>query len=305
MHLPLKQLHAFEAVARCNSLTAAAAELSVTPGAISQQIRKLEEHLDCQLFVRSNRSLALTREGSILASALTPVFQQITSALGAINSPDAHQGLVRVVAYPTHARRVLIPALPRFQALYPRITLQVSASHWIVDRPGDCDLVMRAGAGDWTSERSIFLHRPPLTPVCSPAYLEQHPISEPSDLASAVLLQSQNRLDDWPTWFKAAGVSKPLQSSPILFGNSDLSYEATLAGAGVAIGQSSLLLADLKAGRLIAPFGITCDNTRGYYLLLTGTPPPHVIAFAEWYAEAVQAVEDETRRFLADQRQAV
>ena len=302
LKLPLNHLRAFEAAARHSSFTQAAAEICVTQSAVSQQIRTLEKRIGCALFERGHQSVTLTREGQMLAAVLMPAFQQIDSAVNAVASRGTDKGAIQILIYPTHARRVLIPRLPRFYALFPDIEVQITSSHWITRAPAGSSIAVRDGFGGWPGVRSVRLHSARLTPVASPAYLEQNPLRRLEDLDTAILLESQNRLDDWPFWRASLPNTMARPERSILFGNSDLAYEAALGGSGVAMGQLALVMGDLRAGRLVAPFPYVASLDRSFFLMVADDAPPHVKTLVDWFTAEVEELERSVDDFIAATR---
>lgn len=298
MKIPLSQLRAFEAAARHESFTLAAETIGITQSAVSQQIRTLELRLECSLFNRSHRSVELTREGEMLAAALVQAFQQIDSAVDALTTLGGEKGVVHLVIFPTHARRILIPRLEKFYAEHTGIQVQITAAHWISRRPVGADLAVRNGFGGWPGVKSVRLHSATLTPVCSPAYLERHPLNRLEDLNDAVLLESQNRLDDWPFWRNSVPNDLHRPNQCLIFGNSDLTYEAALSGIGVALGQVSLVLDDLVSGKLVAPFPVFPQLDSSVFLLMDENAPAHVKTFVDWFAAEIAAVERDVSAFI-------
>jgi LysR family glycine cleavage system transcriptional activator len=252
--LSLNALRTFEAAARLGSFLAAADELSVTPGAVSRQIKALEADLGIRLFDRFNRAVRLTEVGERLALGLADGFARVEEAVGrATPTPDN-----RLVISVLHslASKWLVPRLPRFEALYPDVDVLVSAA----DRPVDLaregvDVALRMGPGPYPGLDALLLMPSWVFPVCSPAMAQG--LKRPADLAHVPLIHDLARRPDEPTWEKwmaMAGVSGVDTERGQRFSNSYLAVDAAVAGRGVALAEDPIAIDDLAAGRLVRPF---------------------------------------------------
>lgn len=300
---PLGSLRAFEAAARHLSFKLAAEELHVTPAAISQQIKGLEDYLGVRLFVRLTRALAITPQGEAMLPGIRAGFDCLAEAVGSVHA-DAAGGL-NVTAPPSFATRWLVPRLPDFAAAHPDIRLRLSSSSDSVDRRGrgrrvendasdpravDSDLSIRYGTGHYPGCVVERLLAPDWVPVCSPRLpVEARPLLTPADLARHVLIHdetidTEGRQPGWREWLAAAGVSSVDSERGPRFGNAVLAVEAALDGQGVALALRPLVEADLAVGRLIVPFDIAVPSPFAYFLVMrravaARTP---VVAFRNW-----------------------
>jgi LysR family glycine cleavage system transcriptional activator len=179
----LHALRAFEASARLGSFKAAARELFVTPAAVSQQIKLLEEELGTRLFIRMNRAVALTEAGQALAPVLRDAFERITETVRRLPGRE-RPGTLTISVLPSFAAKWLVPRLGRFQQRHPEIDVRISASMHLVDfGREDVDLAIRHGSGSWTGVTAVRLFAEDLVPVCSPRLLRgRHPLRTPQDL---------------------------------------------------------------------------------------------------------------------------
>ncbi len=287
---PLNALRAFEAAARHLSFTKAAEELHVTPGAVSQQVKALEEYLGTTLFQRLNRALTLTEEAEACLPALREGFAKLAEATAMLTAHEA-QNRLTVSAAPSFASKWLVPRLGQFQQHHPDIDIWVSADMELVDFARDgVDLAIRYGGGDYPGMWVEKLLTESVFPVCSPDLLSgPDALNTPADLARVTLLHDNSpehdeSCPDWPMWLKAANVSGVDGSRGLRFNQSSLVLEAAIGGRGVALAKSTLAAADLAAGRLARPFDITFPIDFAYYLVC---PPskahlPKVKAFVTW-----------------------
>lgn len=258
----LNALRTFEAAARHASFRHAADELGVTHGAVSKQIRALEEDLGQPLFIRLVRQVKLTAAGRELMAEVSPALERIAASTAALRqSPVQQTGQVRINARPSFALRWLIPHLPRFVRAHPGIEPQVITSILEPARlpPAGFDIVIRRdstpGGAAWPAgmPREAFL-REGAFPVTAPALLAERPIGKPEDLAAHVLLQTATRETDWRDWLAAAGCTGLRPTGELWFEHQQFTLQAAIDGMGVALGLSVLAEIDLAAGRLAPVF---------------------------------------------------
>lgn len=284
---PLTALRAFVATARHLSATKAAAELHVTLGAVSHQLRALEKFLEIDLFVRGHRQLTLTEAGERYFRDVSVAFDAIRSATHSLTNPG-HKDVLRIRAYTTFSLRWLIPRLSRFYEKHENLEVVLMTSMESVDfSRNKIDFAIRLGEGQWPDAVAEKLIPNILAPVCSPLLLNRGPgIRIPSDLKKHVLFQTTwpERRDDWPAWMEAQGVEVG-DFSFLSFESSALSYQAALEGQGFAMAQLALIEDDLEAGRLTRPFGQVLDKGDfTYYLLYSDKRrlTPQMKQFRDW-----------------------
>lgn len=251
----LNALHTFEAAARHSSFTAAAGELNVTPGAISRQIKYLEETLKLELFQRGHREVHLTEMGRVYLDCLTDAFDRIEMGTEKLLQSQAQQRL-NIFCSMTLTMRWLVPRLGRYHVKYPSRELCMNTpipnlSHL---RGGRSSVAVRMGSSDWEETTNERLFDITLVPVCSPHLLEmRNELKDYSAIGLHTLLYSLARPSDWHNWSTSVGID--LEAGGRLhFESSSLAYEAALNGVGIAMGQLALVLEDLKSGRLVTPF---------------------------------------------------
>lgn len=300
---PLGSLRAFEAAARHLSFKHAAEELHVTPAAVSQQIKGLEDYLGVRLFIRLTRALAITPQGAAMLPKVRASFDCLAEAVASVHAEDV--GGLNVTAPPSFATRWLVPRLPEFAAAHPDVRFRLSSSSDSVDRPGsgrivnsdahdprktDIELSIRYGEGDYPGFVVERLLAPDWVPVCSPRLATaSRPLDVPAHLAGHVLIHDET-IDDagrhpgWQEWLAAAGAKGVDSERGPRFSNAVLAVEAALDGQGVALALRPLVEADLLAGRLVAPFDISVPSPFAYYLTMRKAVAsrPSVIAFRDW-----------------------
>jgi len=287
---PLNAIRAFEAAARHLSITLAAEELNVTPGAVSRQIKGLEDALGLQLLRRGHRQIALTRPGSDYYRAVTKALEMLREATRRLKRRGQRQPL-KIRAYTTFAMRWLIPRLSGFHAAHPGIEVLLKASLDPVDfRKEDIDGAIRLGDGHWPGAHSVRLVDNILAPVASPALLKAGPrLRRPADLAQHTLLHSIARPDDWARWLEAAGLSDKVDArAGMTYESSAMAYAAAVEGQGVAMAQLFLVEKDLADGRLVLPVRKTLDMGDHTYYLLTPAhreETAHMRSFRLWLLE--------------------
>lgn len=292
---PLNSLRAFVAAARHLSLAKAADELNVTPGAVSQQIKQLEDHLGCALFRRTNRQLLLTDEGQACLPGLVEAFERMHEALHAIAQVGL-DGRLTVSVAPSLASKWLVPRLDRFAAKHPEIDVLVSASMALADFESESiDCAIRYGAGRYPGVVVEKLMAESVVPVCSPALLkEKKGLKTPADLRNFTLLHDDSpdqdpSCPDWRMWLRAAGVDTVDARRGLRFNQSSLVLEAAVAGRGVALAKSRLAADDIRAGRVAALFEVKQPIQFAYYFV--APPAKHALkrvqAFLKWLQEEI------------------
>lgn len=278
------------------SFTQAASELNVTQTAISHQIRRLEEELGVQLFLRLKDGLALSEDGHAYFPGIRAAFQELRYSTQALFD-SRHHSVLTINTLVSVASKWLLPRLPAFQQAFPDIDVRVSASTELVDfRKGGIDAAIRYGRGDWQGLRADFLMSDEIFPVCSPALLNgTKTLRTPADLAQHTLLQvSGMTANDWSTWLSAAGQPAQLAQGPRLtFDLAMMAVQAAVDGQGVCIGRSTYVDDDLRAGRLVVPFDLRLKDALGFYLVTAQetADSKKITAFRSWLLTQCQSGE--------------
>lgn len=289
--LPLNWLRAFEAAARLGSFAAAAAELNVTPSAVSQHIRALEQRLAQGLFDRHANGVLLTATGRAYAEDLGRGFALIDEATEKLVGRANRVSLVVRVAT-SFASQWIAPRLDRFHRSHPAIDLRLMALGHGVDQGGSrADAEIRYGWGDWRNLDAALLMREEVFPVCSPK-LALH-LSTPGDLEAGNLLHVPGYAEDWDAWLALAGLSGVDTAKGTFFDQSIMAIRAAIEGKGVMLGRSALVERELEAGLLVAPFAPRLQSSGSYWFLASpqSARTPKVRAFKDWLlAEMAQAI---------------
>lgn len=306
---PLTALRAFEAAARHMSFAKAADELSVTPAALSFQIKSLEDHLGQPVFHRLNRAVALTEIGEMLAPGLQNGFTEIGAAWARARR-FTDQSILTVTAGPAFTALWLAPRLFSFAAEHPEIELRFSASLKVMDFDrDDVDLAIRFGPRPDDTLFSRALADEWATPMMTPQLAES--VTKPDDLTKLPLLSDEvsealRPSVDWDTWFQAANLPPP-EIHGARFNQADHAVSAALAGTGAIMGRGSLTEGALRDGRLVMPFRLSLKTGSKYRLVCPHgvEKRPHVAAFMDWIdaqAESLRALSKD--RIYADSNDA-
>jgi LysR family transcriptional regulator, glycine cleavage system transcriptional activator len=284
-YIPLNALRAFEAAARHLSFTRAAAELCVTPTAVSHQIRSLEGFLETPLFERKNGKLALTPVTSNALRELSEGFNKLESALLALNRRGGRRK-VSVAVSPSVAALWLMPRLPRFFACAPEldVTLQtVIAPRDFSDGAFDVAICC---SKDHPGRKVDYLMSEEIVPVCSPHLLAKTGLSRKMALTQLPLIHDDKVSDDFPTWrryFEATQTARLHVGDGLRFNQSSLAIEAAVKGHGLLLGRNRLIADALADGRLTlvsdTPYPILC---RYYTVRQRAEEPSEVRIFLEW-----------------------
>lgn len=280
----LKGLQAFEAAARYRSVTLAANELSVTPGAISLLIRDLEARLDVQLFVRRPRNIQLTTEGERYYGSLKTAFLMMKEATAEITA-RSRISVLTLSCTPTFAAQWLMPRLPAFQEANPRLDVRISVTNRLIDFfKENVDIAIRHGSGHYEGLESLKLIDDSTLPVCAPGLIEKGGfLREVGDLKSFPLLHDENR-NEWRRWLKTAGAEDVDASGGTVFIDSNGALDAAKAGYGVALTRRSLVTKELLEGTLLVPFEKEMSSALAYYLVYPQRmlDNPDVVTLRDW-----------------------
>ena len=288
---PLNALRAFEAAARRLSFTKAAEELNVTPGAISQQIRQLEDFAGTPLFKRTGRSVLLTDAAQACLPMVHEAFEKIAEAGRQMRQP-ARRGRVMVACAPSFAAKWLAPKLDNFHQSHPGIEAWLSADMQLTDfNSADADIAIRYGTGDYEGLKSEKLLEETVLPVCSPQLLHgADAIRKPADLGAHTLIHDESpendpSCPDWSSWLAARNITGVDATRGPRFNQAVLVIEAATNGRGVALAKRAIAQAELDAGRLVAPFadGSTAIDFSYWIVWPRGRHlSPDVRAFIAW-----------------------
>jgi len=282
---PLPALRAFEAIARLGSVVKAADELHVTHGAVSQQLRALEEYLALALFTRHGKRLTITEDGRIYALRLRMALQDISSATTDVLSlPRADELIIAIL--PSFGANWLVRRLPRFMAAHPDLKLNLRASLELVNFQVDrVDAAIRMGPGGWEGTSQIQLFVDDLIAVAAPHFNGGQLPQSPAEILAAPLIRS---VESWSNWIAAAGLPETRLSGPV-YSDSNLVIEALRQGQGVPLTRRSLVHDALRQGELVQLSAITAPYQNPYWLVwpMRSHGTAKLRAFADWLTAEV------------------
>jgi len=287
---PLSAIRAFEAAARHESFTKAAAELGMTQAAVSYQVKLLEDRVGAPLFLRQARRVVLSEAGRRLAPPVAEAFQRLHAGFAALR--DTAEGVLSVTAVHTFATNWLVPRMGAFQVAHPDIAVRLEVSSRNVDfGREDYDVGIRGGGGGWPGLKTHALLPVRFTPLCSPELLARYgPLAGPADLARLPRLLAHDIW--WECWFKAAGIPPPPPAAPSTLAVEVQSMLGTAAASGQGVGMlmPAFFAADIAAGRLVQPFDLLATDGDSYWLVYAQErhKVPKIRAFREWILAEVQ-----------------
>ena len=288
---PLSALRAFEAAARHGSFKQAAQELSVTPTAISHQIRALEEHAGLTLFERRDRKVVLTDPGAQLYPVLRDGFDAFAAAMERLTRRRS-RAQVTISATIAFTARWLVPRVTAFRTLYPQIDLQLLASDDVVDLDtAGVDIAIRYGAGPYPGFDVVSMLADRFAPVSNPMLK----VESPAELVQRPLIEFQWRRrhpenPTWARWFAAAGLAEPEEPPQLRFSDESHAIQAAVAGQGVALVSLALVRDELAAGQLVQPLGPSIPGFRHHLLSREGETNAAVTTVADWLLSEAEAL---------------
>lgn len=290
----LNALRAFEASARHRSFSAAAAELNVTPAAVGQLVRTLEDWLGTPLFLRSSSGRVRLTPTETAERALPDIragFERLTLGMGRLKEGST-SGVLTVTVSPAFAAKWLLPRIDRFQTAWPDMDVRLDTNHKSVDFQAQrVDVGVRYGLGEWPDLAADKLMDEEIYPVCSPRLLHQRgPLHQPNDLARETLIHDlsmngHKRFPTWETWMQKAGVTGAAITRGMQINNSAAVLQAAIEGHGIALARSIMAQDDLAAGRLVRLFpDISYASELAYYVIYRPECAnlPRLAAFRDW-----------------------
>lgn len=286
---PLNWLRTFEVSARCLNFTRAAHELCMTQGAVSQQIRLLENHLGVTLFKRLPRGLALTEAGE----SYFPVVQDAVSRL-AVGTHEIfsskEQRPVKIRGSLAFFTYWLAPRLGEFKACHPHVDICYTSNIWVKDLSEDDDMEIRWGHGDWPDLTSIRLTWDTLFPVCSAALMIKKPLNTVSDLVNHTLLHVIGYEEGWGYWLNMVGETAVDSATGMQFDTLVSTLRMAELGQGIALARSSIVQDLLDEGKLIVPFDKKIAASESFYLVCRSKEHFSLNAqiFLNWLIEQAQ-----------------
>jgi LysR family transcriptional regulator, glycine cleavage system transcriptional activator len=297
---PLNAVKAFEAAARLGSFSHAAEELNVTHGAISRQIRTLEDWLGAPLFRRTSRNAVPTQAGIELLADVGPALDRLAEGSRRVRVSSLAQGVLNVATQPTFSMRWLIPRLSDFQQDHPGLELRIVTASTSAERfQMEADVVISGPSPQpgWIGTR--FMGEA-LLPLLSPQLLTKCPLRRPEDLEQHTLLHSATRRRAWMRWLDVAEISHLKPAGEQVFEHFYFAIQAALAGVGVVMGPLALVAEDVRDNRLVAPIKSPIVASRGYFVYApaASTDAPAIVALRKWLIAAGRTTEAEFPEYL-------
>jgi LysR family transcriptional regulator, glycine cleavage system transcriptional activator len=292
---PLNALKAFEAAARHESFTRAAAELFVTQGAVSHQVKALETELGVKLFNRERQRLVLTEAGREYLTVVRDALDRI--ALGTERLLQRQTaGVLTVSTSPDFAAKWLVHRLGNFAEAHREIDLRVSATlHHVDFAREEVDMAVRHGDGNWPGLDTVRLSTEQLFMVCSPKLLSgRRRLGKPSDILKYPLIHMDSRAD-WTRWLQAAGLDIANATHGPVLNRASMVIDAAINGQGVALARTTLAAWDVINGRLMRPFAETLRLSKTYWIICPKATAalPKIVTFRDWLvAEAAQDMRE-------------
>lgn len=288
----LAALRAFEAAARHQNFSRAAEEIHLTHGAISHQVRALEQELGLALFSRHGKKIAVTTDGLRFAEVIRTSLSQIAQAAAVLQDVRRPERLT-ITTLPSFAARWLAPRLERFIEIYPDLEVSLHSSNHKVDFAKEgVDIAIRFGIGaKLPGLRSEHLMDDVYYPVLSPHFNGGDLPKNPQELLSSQLLRCHD--EPWLGWFRLAGLDLPEPSGGLLYQDSSMLARAAHNGRGIALGRHSIVQSEVASGQLLRLFDISMPSPSSYYLVYPeqSLGLPHVQAFRVWLLQEIASTQ--------------
>ncbi|HYC35326.1 MAG TPA: transcriptional regulator GcvA [Usitatibacter sp.] len=294
----LNALRAFEASARHESFTAAALELFVTQGAVSQQVKGLEDELGLRLFSRDGRKLRLTEAGRSYLEVVRDAFDRLSAGTERLLQRQS-TGVLNVSTSPNFATKWLVHRLGRFSEVHPEVELRISASMHHVDfAREDIDIAIRHGDGTWPGLHVAKLCEEEIFPVCAPSLARgRRALKAPEDLAHHRLLHV-NDATHWSRWLEHFRVKGVDGTRGTVLSQASMAIDAAIQGQGVAMARTALAAWDILGGRLVRPFHQAMAAPFAMWIVCPKATAelPKIAMFRQWLLAEARADSEALRR---------
>ena len=278
--IPLNALRAIEIVARRGALAPAAEELGVTPGAVSQHIRRAEERLGIELFERTPQGLVPTEALAAIVPRLREGFDTLAGAVSSLQRTSDH--VLTLTTGNVFASRWLVWRLGRFAALHSDIEVRLVVTGRSLDiAHSDIDCGIRYGTGPWPGLHAVLLGGASYSPVAAPALAAR--LARPADLGQVPVIVDQASMLSWANWFDAAALPAPQTSGPH-YSDPALAFDAAISGQGVLLAVDAMAEDAVRDGRLVRPFPQRVSDGLGYWFVWPAErrEPRKTRLFREW-----------------------
>ncbi|HEY4072808.1 MAG TPA: LysR substrate-binding domain-containing protein [Herbaspirillum sp.] len=287
---PLNYLRSFQLAGKHLNLGRAAAEMNLTPSALSHQLKRLEIQLGIKLFTRTGRGLAFTKAGKDLHGDVDAGLMQVSKAIDRVSMREETNNTLVVNTLPTFATHWLLPRFASFEKHYARIEIRVSTKP-INFESDEIDCAIYYGREGGPGMISEFLRDESLIVVAAPETINAaKPLEIPTDLLHHQLLHArsrldtQNRLEGWDAWFYAAGMPELQGQKGLVLETRNLLIQAAKSGLGIAVVDPLMVQDELKSGQLVQPLKLVAKSSCAYYLVYPASvaPSEKVVAFRNW-----------------------
>ncbi len=278
--IPLNAIRAIEIVARRGALAPAAEELGVTPGAVSQHLRRAEERLGLELFERTPQGLKPTAALRQILPQLSSGFTALADAVGSLKAGNEH--VLTLTVGSVFASRWLIWRIAKFSKLHPEIEVRLVVTGTMIDLThSDIDVGIRFGRGQWPGLKAELVGGASYSPVTSPVVAKL--LKSPADLANVPLIRDTASMLPWEPWFAAVGTA-PIELAGPRYDDPALAYDAAISEQGVLMAVDMMSADAVSDGRLVRPFGVSVMSDLGYWLIVVEgrRQPKKVRLFREW-----------------------
>ncbi|WP_068311319.1 LysR substrate-binding domain-containing protein [Polycladidibacter hongkongensis] len=296
---PVDSLIAFESAARHGSFTRAAEELYLTQGAVSKQVRLLENRLGVELFKRVRQRIILTDAGRLYLHDIRGTLEKMTSATRQVMSFAGSEDVLNLAVLPTFGTRWLARRLPRFHERYPEASFNLSVRLRPFDFASEpFDGAIHFGEPVWAGALTEPLFPEQVIAVCSRAFRDRHTIEKPADLAGVMRLHQSTRQDAWQKWFSQQDLDTTLAFQGPRFDQFTMIAQAAVAGLGAALVPKFFIEEELSSGALIQLFPEALQTSQAYHFAYPESRVirPVVKAFKAWLQEEAreQAIDRES-----------
>jgi LysR family glycine cleavage system transcriptional activator len=282
---PLNAIKAFEAAARLGNIAQAAAELNVTRGAVSQQIKLLEDFLGVDLFDRGARRMTLSAAGQALLPVLSHALDSIAGEAAKLKRPELRGQLV-VASAPAFGSKWLLRHLADFIRLYPEVDIRIRTIQPLArELPVDCDVAIEWGHGHWPGSTVYPFDPADLTPVCSPKLINALPqkIRSPNDLQHVRLIHDDDGTR-WRRWLAETGATAVNPAKGLFLDNFVYALDAAVAGLGVVLADPVTTAEDMRTGALVSPLDHKLPGDGSYHVVVPRGREANLLAsaFVSW-----------------------
>ena len=281
----LNAVRIFEAAARLQNFTKAADEIHITQGAVSKQIKLLEQQLGCQLFIRAGPMLKLSEAGKEFQAIAEESLSIIRRGTARIKSRSTNTPLT-ISLLPSFAHHWFLPNLASFEQKHPDISLRLAPSYHVVDLDvdSDIDLAIRLGRGDWPNLHSLQVTEDELIPVCAPSIAGE--LNTIIDIKEQRLIVDSSPYDEWHRWQAKAGLNYTAKDC-LYLDDVNLQLAAAIQGKGICLSRKSFVINHLAQGNLVQPFELSIYSKFNFYLVFPANRLQEIkiAAFYQWIKE--------------------